>query len=514
MKRRIRNQLLELLQTVSSGIKQTKVMTPQAAHIVLDDCLAAVQAIGQILEESLAPDKAAPYAAPLLAIKMLLGQAKNETAISGNTEKRMQVELKHVRKLLLKERVKLEAAFIPYKASMWDSLESIWRAADADPACDAYVVPIPYFDKRPDGTLGSMHCEAGLYPGDVPVIDWNTYSPSARRPDLIFIHNPYDGENLVTSVHPDFYSQLLKDCTDMLVYVPYFIQSISNDKATDHFCITPGCVYAHRTILQSKKMREDYIRVYQEVFGNRFGNPEKKFLALGSPKIDKICGMKREDFPLPDAWRRLCAEKKILLYNTSIGNLLQNPAQYLAKIRNVFQAVQEHRDVVLWWRPHPLLKSTIASMIPALAQEYQEILVEYTQKAYGILDDSPDLYRALTWCDAYYGDGSSSLLSLWFITGKPLLIQDARFLSAPNKNEANTAQLLDTSFTTARGYRDIIENNGFPELNLYNLLTALAAGRLRPFTEGALSEMIQFEHPEGDAGQAIYERMKREVLAI
>ena len=36
-------------------------------------------------------------------------------------------------------KIRIEAVFLPYKASMWDSLESVWEAADADPGCDAYV---------------------------------------------------------------------------------------------------------------------------------------------------------------------------------------------------------------------------------------------------------------------------------------------------------------------------------------------------------------------------------------
>ena len=27
-------------------------------------------------------------------------------------------------------------------------LESVWQAADSDPYCDAYVIPIPYYDKN------------------------------------------------------------------------------------------------------------------------------------------------------------------------------------------------------------------------------------------------------------------------------------------------------------------------------------------------------------------------------
>lgn len=48
---------------------------------------------------------------------------------------------------------RLEIVFLPYKASMWDSLESVWMAADADENCDAYVIPIPYYDRNPDGIL-------------------------------------------------------------------------------------------------------------------------------------------------------------------------------------------------------------------------------------------------------------------------------------------------------------------------------------------------------------------------
>ena len=40
--------------------------------------------------------------------------------------------------------VKKEVVFLPYKASMWDSMESVWMAARDDENCDAYVIAIPY----------------------------------------------------------------------------------------------------------------------------------------------------------------------------------------------------------------------------------------------------------------------------------------------------------------------------------------------------------------------------------
>ena len=101
-------------------------------------------------------------------------------------------------------KVRLEAVFLPYKASMWDSLESIWKAADEDPDYDEYVIPIPYYDKKPNGNFEEMHYEGSQYPDYVPVTWYENYDFEKRKPDMIFIHNPYDECNYVTSVHPFF----------------------------------------------------------------------------------------------------------------------------------------------------------------------------------------------------------------------------------------------------------------------------------------------------------------------
>ena len=65
--------------------------------------------------------------------------------------------------------VRKEVVFLPYKASMWDSLESVYLAAKEDEQCDAYVVPIPYYDKNADKSLGEMHYEGGEYPDDIEI---------------------------------------------------------------------------------------------------------------------------------------------------------------------------------------------------------------------------------------------------------------------------------------------------------------------------------------------------------
>ena len=97
---------------------------------------------------------------------------------------------------------RIEVVFLPYKVSMWDSLDSVWMAAESDKNCDAYVIPIPFYDKNPNGSFNEEHYEGNEYPDYVPVTHYNNYDFENRRPDAIFIHNPYDQFNNVTSVHP------------------------------------------------------------------------------------------------------------------------------------------------------------------------------------------------------------------------------------------------------------------------------------------------------------------------
>lgn len=74
------------------------------------------------------------------------------------------------------------------------------------------------------------------------------------------------------------------------------------------------------------------------------------------------------------------------------------------------------------WRPHPLIEATISSMRPKLWREYQEIVRQYRQEAWGIYDDTADLDRALVLSDAYYGDGSS-VVQLCRSIDMPVMIQ-------------------------------------------------------------------------------------------
>ena len=335
-----------------------------------------------------------------------------------------------------------EVVFLPYKASMWDSLESVWKAADEDPDCDAYVIPIPYYDKKPDGSFGERHHEFSQYPSYVPLTWYEEYDFEKRRPDMIFIHNPYDENNYVTSVEPFFYSKNLKKYTEKLVYIPYFIlgEIDPEDKSAlegiEKFCLVPGVLHADRVIVQSEEMRQAYVNILTEFMKGQAGYErpywEKKILGLGSPKVDKVLSTKKEDLEIPEEWMRIIRKpdgswKKIIFYNTTVTALLEHNEQYLVKMRDVFRVFYENRDAVaLLWRPHPLMVSTLESMRPGLLTEYRGIVDEYRKASWGIYDDTADMDRAVVLSDGYYGDGSS-VVWLYRETGKPVMIQNVEW---------------------------------------------------------------------------------------
>lgn len=123
----------------------------------------------------------------------------------------------------------------------------------------------------------------------------------------------------------------------------------------------------------------------------------------------------------PDNWKEVLRGKKVIFYNTSVGSMLSGREKHIEKMKWVFGVFQQHPEVVLWWRPHPLELSTIQSMIPELEEQYKELRRQYREKSVGILDESTDLHRAIAISDAYYGDWSS-VVHLYKYKGAPILI--------------------------------------------------------------------------------------------
>ena len=389
----------------------------------LTDCQEAAISVGEAIEQIEGDDTKAvrcleQYCERLYQISLQLqniaAQKIYKSLESGLVK--AENEIKHMP-------VRKTAVFLPYKASMWDSLESVWKAACDDAEWESVVIPIPYYNRNTDDSLGEMQYEGADFPEDVPVTDWQQYSLEKEHPDIIFIHNPYDEFNMVTTVHAFFYASRIKDYTEKLVYIPYFVHQ--NDIVAEHYCVLPGTIYADVVILQSEKVREQYLRYYEAALPELVEKQgreaiEKKFQALGSPKFDVSADSQND---IPEEWREFLGQgKKVIFFNTHLRGLMQGKSeQFLRKLEWVFNFFQKQEDVVLLWRPHPLMVETARAMNPEAVEPYLELVDRYRRQKIGIYDDSRELHRAIDLSDAYYGSGSS-VVELFRQQGKPVML--------------------------------------------------------------------------------------------
>ena len=411
-------QILEIAERIDNELQKTRI---SGKYERLNTPLTLLEQMKSALEDSLSQERYAHYKETIDVLIAAISEARKGAPDAGQTLglciEVMSALLKDMQSdhaLLDIVRKKKEIVFLPYKAAMWDSLESIWKAAyDDKEHCNTYVVPIPYADRNPDYTARDWHHEIDLFPDYVPVIDYRDIDLEAMHPDVIFIHNPYDNCNAVTSVDSMFYSDKLKRYTDNLVYVPYFVTG--GKMIAKNFCHLPGVENADHVIVESENIKRVYEREYPG------GNPpEGKFIALGSPKYDKIVNARKEDYPLPEEWKQLIGDRKIILYLTSIHDQLIGRKYNIEKLRGILAKFRNRDDVVLWWRPHPLIMGTFHTMMPEHYEEYKSIVEEYKREGWGIYDDTSEMDRALVWSDAYYGDHSSTVW-LYEKTDKPML---------------------------------------------------------------------------------------------
>lgn len=304
---------------------------------------------------------------------------------------------------------KIEIVFFPYKASMWDSLESIWAAADADEDCEVYVVPIPFFDKNPDGSVKEEHYEAELFPDYVTITDYRDYDVALHHPDVAYIHNPYDEFNYVTSVNPAYYSKKLKAQVEKLVYVPYYATA---GGMADAQAMCSAYRYVDYIVTQAEK--------YKGFFDPSI--PKEKFLPFGSPKFDKAIRLCENPPEPPEDWKDKLKGRTVYFYNTSITGMLDNTSVFLKKMEYVFDTFAGREDVCLLWRPHPLLESTFESLRKNQKPEYDRLKARFIEENLGIYDTTPSIEETIALSDVYIGDAGTSVTSLFGVCGKPIFL--------------------------------------------------------------------------------------------
>ncbi len=341
--------------------------------------------------------------------------------ITNDDLKKQDILINSVINIISNQDITYEVVFFPYSSSMWDSMASVYEAYKQKPNYNCLVVPIPYrtFDNN---TNTWKDCyEIDLFPKEVNAVHYSEYSLVKNAPEVAFIHNPYDDYNYVTRVYEEYYSKNIKQNVNTLVYIPYY--DTTGEFQQEHMQLS-AYNNVDYIVVQSKSIKEQFITT-------PFYN---KVLALGSPKLDAVISVCKKGGDIPNTWKHLLKGKKVVMLNTTISSVLMLGEIVLNKLQSVFEYIKNEKSIVVIWRPHPLLSSTIDSMRPNLREKYDTLLNYFESENIGILDTTPNITNTVAICDAYIGDDASSVLNLFGIANKPVFIFNY-YLNAINERE-------------------------------------------------------------------------------
>jgi Putative glycosyl/glycerophosphate transferases involved in teichoic acid biosynthesis TagF/TagB/EpsJ/RodC len=477
---------LDLLDTVAemNGLL-LKLKDPETA---VQDCLAALGAILNQLEQE--------KESPSHTIELLKGTQgyfnafwNGEIEVNAATIQELSEKIALLKATLKDEvSVKLNVVFLPYKASMWDSLATVYEAAAKDENCVARVVPIPYYQLSQNEAIPTY--EGDRFPANVPITHYNEYNLEQEEPDIIFVHNIYDQYNTITRVHEHFFTSNLKQFTNMLVYVPYHISSfVKQENNIDRSYDIPSVKNVDKIIVAGEFLKEAAVR---------FGVPEEKVLVLGSPKLDSMIKVINNEISYPEEWKRKIEGKTVYLLNTGCTYFAGNTNAKLERLMDFIHFPRYVENSVVIWRPHPLTKISIMKYTPHLLEYYIDLTEnringDFKSYQHIILDESDDYLPALQAADVLISS-EGSLLRSFLLTEKKILFWGAEM----PKGSLLPADSFYYTFDSSEMW--------------YERIKGFSKG-VDPFAEkrkGMASKI--YANTDGTSGRKVYESIKQCVM--
>ncbi len=306
---------------------------------------------------------------------------------------------------------KKKILFVPYKSSMWDSMDSIYEAAINDENCEVYVAPAPYY------TLKNEKLEKYCYEGyDLPqyvkITHWLAPDFREMNFDVIYFHNPYDSHNFVTRLHTDFHGNVLRTLCKKLIFAPYAIgiESFDDFESAEH-------IYALNMLAYPATKSADLIlcnsKTEMELLIKRGYDATK--LLQASPKLDYGFKIIKEHQNYPPEWDKKIKDKKVFLLGLNIGYIYSayNPAM------TIIEAFLKDSTATLIFRPHPFTGKFLENDNPEQFKHYQSILELIKNKDNIIYDTTPSYTNSFAVADALFND-ISSIMPIFMMSEKPV----------------------------------------------------------------------------------------------
>lgn len=304
--------------------------------------------------------------------------------------------------------------FVVYRVEWWGCFDSYCRQECKAEDTVCYVMPVPRYE-RDDGTFKANFDKKHFNPEKLEpmlpegacMVNAEVFPMEEQGFERIYIHNPYDNGSLVDTVELKYYSSSLKRYTKELIYVSHFPNLIPDGYA--------NC-----------KVYEYVDTIYIPNGQARFSLDVKydgkvKVMPSGIPEyLDRLAEQVERE---PQGESRQQDSKMKLLYCVSFNDLYYGTEKQLRKMKDIFDYMRRNQDVLLIFRPDEDIRARRQQLDGAIWEGYEKLVADFRKNRIGILDESPDLYKA-----AVEADGimcvSHPMEALFSLQGKYVLRVD------------------------------------------------------------------------------------------
>lgn len=314
----------------------------------------------------------------------------------------------------------------------WTNFESVIQTMMNNSAFDCQVVVVPYLNWKATDINGDIQRRI-LSKQHIEYIGFEDYSLETRRPDVVFLQNPYDEARPET-----FRSQYLHQRGVKIAYIPYALDTgIGEESMVYQYNLL--CQNIATWIFARSQRHKDEFAVQCQA-----GN--KHVHVTGHPKFDYYDARYNKKNAAFQNQR-----KKTLLWTTHF--VLPGEVKMYTTFNlycRAFMKIMMRDDIHLIIRPHPLFTQWIDAASQSARDNYQKLVTLSATRDNVTWDTSENYQDSFSKSDALIADAGSFLLE-YLPSTKPILYLTHETCHGLNK----TADFIYSSYDVAWHEDDI-----------------------------------------------------------
>lgn len=297
---------------------------------------------------------------------------------------------------------KVKLAILYQIPESWNNVRSVWLAAKKRSDIDIVIVLLPFLHQQLEWRRGLI--EKCLQNEGIDYISWDEFDIADAAFDIVLFTSPYD------STRPkSFRFSELQQRVAITAYIPYGLEvggGVQNLIFQYGQPVTMNATVVFARSLGVKKMFEKYCPT-----------GSSHVAVTGHPRMDGLVNL--NSFKIDPKLTEEIAGRKAILWNAHFSFDEDLWSTFDIFSFDIFMTILEQPELVLIFRPHPLLWKKLTNLNIFNSFEIEELKNEL--RALGVIvDERSDHRHAFAASSALMTDAGSFLLE-YLVTRKPAL---------------------------------------------------------------------------------------------